>query len=93
MKTVEVPVQFTGTVKVAVADHLSDNDAKILAEKLAIAQMLATPHNEDCGEALECACEEFHRESTVDEEEEAERLFDAADIIDVSGTWQLAQPS
>lgn len=91
MKTVEVQVQFTGTVKVAVADQLSDNDAKILAEKLVVAQMLATPHNDDCGEALEAACEEFHRESTVDEEEEAERLFDAADIIDVCGNWQLAQ--
>lgn len=93
MKTVEVQVQFTGTVKVAVPDQLNDADAKILAEKLAVAQMLATPHNDDCGEALDAACGEFHRESTVIEEADAETLFDASDIIDVCGTWSLATPA
>ena len=31
----DVPVQFNGTVSVVVPDHLSDSDARLLAEKLA----------------------------------------------------------
>ena len=42
MATINVPVQFTGTVSVQVPDRLSPSDAKLLATKLALARILAT---------------------------------------------------
>jgi|JI9StandDraft_1071089.scaffolds.fasta_scaffold289956_2 hypothetical protein len=89
MRKIDVPVRFTGTVSVVVPDSLDDNAARLLAEKVAIAQMLATADNEDCGEALFAACNEFFTESGLVVEEEASAIFDAAEITDVAGTWEL----
>ena len=38
MKRIDVSVQFTGTVAVLVPDHLSTGDARLLANKLALAE-------------------------------------------------------
>lgn len=42
-----IPVQFAGIVTVDVPDHLSDTDAKLLAEKMALARIVATTDNQD----------------------------------------------
>ena len=42
MPKLNIPVQFTGVVRVEVPNHLSRTDAKLLATKLALARILAT---------------------------------------------------
>jgi hypothetical protein len=45
-----VPVQFDGPITVAVPDHLSASDARLLAETLALARILATCDDPDAPE-------------------------------------------
>ena len=45
MKRIDVPVQFSGMVTVLVPKHLSANDAKLLANNLVLARILATSAN------------------------------------------------
>jgi hypothetical protein len=82
MKQVIVPINFIGSVTVKVPDHLSNDHAKILAEKLAVAQILATAENPDCGEAILAAGEEYAEETGNSEED-----IDVAEVADICGTW------
>lgn len=82
MQTIKVPIQFQGVATVLVPDHLKPHDATILANKLTLAQILATADNPDCGEALEAAfeeCEAFQISAND---------FDAAKIAYVVGEWK-----
>lgn len=83
MRTLEIAVRFESVVPVSCPDHLSDADAKILAKKIALARVVATTENADCGECLEAACQEFVNETSGTEED-----FDAAKAESVSGRWQ-----
>jgi hypothetical protein len=84
MRTVDVRVRFEGTVRVCCADHLSGKDATILAKKTALARLVATTENPDCGECLEEACQEFVHETNGRGNDED---FDAAKPDGVSGRW------
>jgi hypothetical protein len=50
MRTIDVPVNFKGAVRVAVPDHLADADARLLAQLIAGARILATCDNPDAPE-------------------------------------------
>lgn len=82
MALINVNVKFDGLAQVEVPDHLCQHDAEILAERLALAQILATFDNPDCGECLEAACQEFIGESEGTSED-----FDNAKTISVFGDW------
>jgi hypothetical protein len=83
MKRIDVPVQFTGTVTVLVPDHLSAADARLLANKLALARILATTDNPDAPE--EDACEDYAQECSA--KATAEEDWDSCEIQGVSGKW------
>ena len=83
MKKVSVNLEFRGTATVLVPEHLSESDQRVLANKLATAQILATFENPDCGECLDIACDEFIEETGKSEED-----WDSSMVEDVSGTWQ-----
>lgn len=85
MRSVEVPVKFSGTVTVLVPSHLTTVDGNILANKLALAVVVATVENPDCGECLEAACEEF-----IDEAAGTEADWDVSKCDSVSGDWHVA---
>ena len=53
---IDVHVNFIGEVRVVVPDHLSADDSSLLAEKLALARILATCDNPDAPEDDAC-CE------------------------------------
>ncbi len=77
---IKVPVVFRGEVIVEVPDDAVA--PRILAKKLALAQVLATEENPDCGESLMDACQEYEAEGGCEED------FDAAKVLSVSGMWQ-----
>ena len=83
MKRIDVPVQFTGTVTVMVPDHLSTHDARLLANKLALARILATTDNPDAPE--EDACEDYAQECSANAT--AEEDWDSCEVQGVSGKW------
>jgi hypothetical protein len=83
MKRIDVPVQFTGTVTVMVPDHLSTHDARLLANKLALARILATTDNPDAPE--EDACEDYAQECSANAT--AEEDWDSCEIQGVGGKW------
>ncbi len=83
---VNVKLTFRGSATVEVPDHLSPTEQTILARKVALAQILATVENPDCGEGLEDACDEF-----IDETDCTEEDFDAAKAVSVGGCWEFTQ--
>lgn len=76
-----VCVRFDGEVFVDTPDHLSEKDAKMLAEKIAAARILATVENPDAPEDV--ACEEWLDECPAGKEQD----WDDTTIGDVSGIW------
>lgn len=85
MKQLDVPVQFNGVVTVKVPDHLSDADAKLLAGKLALAQILATCDNPDGPE--DDACEDYGEECSEAARPTAEGDWDQCEVTGVGGQW------
>lgn len=85
MRQVDVPVQFNGVVSVQVPDHLSADDSKLLAEKVALARILATCDNPDAPE--EDACEDYAEECSDTARATAERDWDRCEITGVGGAW------
>jgi hypothetical protein len=84
MKTRTVRVKFEGEVEVQLPDHMPDNDASILAEKLALARILATTDNPDAPE--DAACDEYLQEGSV---HASEADWDETNIVGVNGSWIL----
>jgi hypothetical protein len=85
MKQIDVPVQFNGVVTVLVPKHLSATDAKLLANKVALARILATCDNPDAPE--EDACDEYAEECSDTAQTTAEQDWDRCKIHGVGGAW------
>jgi hypothetical protein len=85
MRQVNIPVQFSGMVTVDVPDHLSDTDAKLLAEKVALAQILATTDNSDGPE--DDAFDDYVANCLV--KATAEQDWDQSKILGVGGKWTI----
>ena len=89
MKRVEVPVKFEGVVTVLAPAHLSNADAKLLAQKVALARILATTDNPDAPE--EDACEDYADECSARARRTAEEDWDGCKCEGVGGTWSKPQ--
>jgi hypothetical protein len=83
MRRIDVPVQFTGTVTILVPDHFSAADARLLANKLALARILATTDNPDAPD--EDACEDYAEECSA--ETTAKEDWDCCEVQGVGGKW------
>ena len=83
MKRIDVHVQFIGTVTILVPDHLSAADARLLANKLALARILATIDNPDAPE--DDACEDYAEECSA--KATAEEDWDCCQVQGVGGKW------
>jgi hypothetical protein len=86
---IQVPVQFTGVVDVTVPDGLSGADAKLLADKIALARVLATCDNPDAPE--DEAFEEYEDECSADAKVRAEMDWDHATAKVTTGAWTVPQ--
>lgn len=75
MKAINVDVKFEGTITVEVPDHLGDEQAKDLAERLVLARIVATTDNPDGPE--DAACNDGEEED-----------WDACVVTGVCGTWK-----
>lgn len=82
---IDVPVQFTGEISVLVPDHLSPNDAKLLAQKVALARIVATCDNPDAPE--EEACCDYAEQCSDAAQATADHDWDECEINGVGGTW------
>jgi hypothetical protein len=91
MKRIDVSVHFSGTVTVLVPDRLSIDDARLLANKLALARILVTTDNPDAPE--EDACEEYAEECSAKARRTAERDWDSCKVQGVGGRWDLQIPT
>ena len=82
-----IPIQFTGVVTVDVPDHLSNTDAKLLAEKVALARIVATTNNQDGPEddAFDAYATTCLAKST------AEKDWDQSKPIGISGKWTVEE--
>jgi hypothetical protein len=87
LHTIKVRVLFEGEVTVEVPAHLAADCKQSLAKNVALARVLATLQNDDCGECLVAACDEFVKESWSGTEQD----FDIAEAVDVTGFWRLAE--
>lgn len=87
MRQIDVPVQFTGVVTVLVPKHLSAADAKLLANKVALARILATCDNSDAPE--DAACMDYLEECSDNAQPTAEKDWDRSRIHGVGGEWTV----
>jgi hypothetical protein len=85
MKKVDVSVQFKGVVTVLVPKRLSADDAKLLANKIALARILATCDNPDAPE--DDGCDEYAEQCSNTARKTAERDWDRCEIQGVNGAW------
>jgi hypothetical protein len=81
----DIPIHFTGVVTVDVPDHLSNTDAKLLAEKMALAQILATTNNPDAPE--DDAFDDYSNHCLA--KSTAEQDWDNSKILGVGGKWTV----
>ena len=88
MATINVPLQFTGTVSVQVPDRLSPADASLLASKLALARILATTDNPDAPE--DEAVTDYSEKCSHQAWKTAEADWDRCEISGVSGQWTVS---
>jgi hypothetical protein len=87
MKRIDVPVQFVGTVTILVPDHLSAADARLLANRLTLARILATTNNPDAPE--DAACGDYIDHCSVTAQATAEEDWDFCEVQGVGGKWLL----
>ena len=85
MPIIDVSVQFSGTVSVQVPDRLSPDDANLLANKLALARILATCDNSDAPE--DDAYEDYVEKCSALAWQTAEADWDRCEISGGSGQW------
>lgn len=86
-KIVSVPVQFNGTIDVSVNAGLHDEDAILLAEKIALSRVIAHTDNPDAPESD--AFEEYCEECSHAMKPHAERDWDSATVSGPGGMWSL----
>ena len=87
MKKIDVIVNFEGTVSVMVPDHMSEEDSKLLASKVALARVLATTDNPDAPE--EDALDQYEDECSSKAKKTSDKDWDTARADGVSGRWSL----
>jgi hypothetical protein len=85
MKRIDVPVHFDGAATVLVPDRLSVADARLLANNLALARVLATTDNPDAPE--EDACEDYADECSPTARLTVEADWDSSAVEAVGGRW------
>ena len=85
MAVKEIAVRFEGTVRVNVPDSIPAERQGVLAEKLALALVLATIDNPDAPE--DEASTEYQEEFGLSEEQ-LEHDWDSSKALEVSGTWE-----
>jgi hypothetical protein len=84
VKRIDVPVYFAGTVTVLVPGDLAASDARLLANKVALARILATTDNPDAPEAD--ACEDYADQCSANAQPTAEQDWDSCRVQGVGGT-------
>ena len=82
-----IPIQFNGIVTVDVPAHLSNTDAKLLAERVALARILATTDNQDGPE--DDAFDDYA--ATCLAKSTAEQDWDQSKILGVGGKWTIEE--
>jgi hypothetical protein len=87
MRKVDVPLQFNGVVTVMVPKRLSAADAKLLAEKVALARILATCNNSDAPD--DEACMDYLEDCSDTAQATAEQDWDRCRIHGVGGQWEV----
>jgi hypothetical protein len=87
MKRTDVHLQFSGTVAILVPGHLAANDARLLANKLALARILATTDNPDASE--DDACQDYAEECSEKAQATAAEDWDSCEVQGVGGKWVL----
>ena len=70
---------------VLVPDHLSKSDARLLANNLALARILATTDNPDAPE--DDACEDYSQDCSPKAQSTAEEDWDRCEVQGVGGKW------
>lgn len=84
MKERIVRVRFDGDVKVLVPEHVSDADADVLAEKMALSRIVATTDNSNGPE--EVACDEYLDEASGNA---SEKDWDESSCATIGGSWTI----
>jgi len=87
---VDVPVAFRGVVSVIVPHDVPTGQRRPLAEKFALARILATTENPDAPD--DDACADFANDFKLDEDEASE-TWDKVYDNGVGGAWELNQGS
>lgn len=85
MPRLDVSLQFTGVVSVHVPGHLSLDDARLLATKIALARILATCSNPDAPE--DDALSDYAEKCSTQARNTAEQDWDRCEVQGVSGSW------
>jgi hypothetical protein len=81
---IEVPVKFSGTVRVYIPRDVPTAQRRSLAEKYALARILATTENPDAPE--DDACDDFANDFELDEDKAGE-MWDRVKDDGVGGQW------
>lgn len=84
--TIEVPVRFRGTVSVTVPAYIPAGQQRPLAEKLALAMVLATVENADA--PVEDAANDYATAFELTEAV-AGKHVDESHTVSVGGCWEL----
>jgi len=84
---VKVPLRFDGVAKICLPAALSEIDQQILAERTALARVVATFENPDAPE--EAAFEEYVNECSEEAKQTAERDWLNSEGQGLSGDWSI----
>jgi hypothetical protein len=86
---IKVPVKFEGVIEVDVSPSLNQTESRCLAEKLALAKVIATTQNPDAPE--EEALDDFIHslESSNLTTDDIIKAWDNANVGGVSGSWTV----
>ena len=87
--TVEVKVLFAGVVTIELPNSMKPEDARLLAEKMALSRVLATTDNPDAPD--EEALEEYQDGCSSIARKRAEQDWDSSKPVGVGGSWTLHQ--
>lgn len=87
-RIVEVGVAFQGTIRVSVPANLAENDARLLAEHVALSRVLATTENPDAPD--DEAFADYQEACSAQAAKNAEENWDAVSAAEPSGAWSIA---
>ena len=90
MRLITVPIKFTGDLSVSVPLDISDADAKILAEKYAIAKVVAVTDSLDTEECELMACEELAEEFKISDGA-VDKMWANTMAWSLGGAWEVVE--